>query len=31
MEFDHENHILTYSAFNEQNQLVAMTFDYTGW
>ena len=31
MEFDHENRILTYSAYNDQYQLVVMTFEYSGW
>ena len=31
MEFDHEHHILTYSAYNDQGQWVAKTFDYSGW
>ena len=31
MELDHKTRTLSYSAYNEHDQLVAMTFDYTGW
>ncbi len=31
MEFDHATRTLSYSAYNDEGELVAKTFDYTGW
>ena len=29
--FDHESRTLTYAVYNEQGELIAKDFDYTGW